>query len=144
MFRMPYWFQGKTNINPDDILQIAIDEKMEMVNFLFKRMLLIIRVSVMGIANKHKINTKSFTKAELIVANDAMQQMLLTCYSNQILRFYYQREFSFPNIIYSPCCLIGMGWHPGVNEPIISGWDNILSRTIFLLAIYWLSTVPPM
>ena len=35
---------------------------------------------VTGIANKHKTNAKSSTEAELIGANDAKPQMLLTSY----------------------------------------------------------------
>ena len=38
------------------------------------------RGSVTGIANKHKTNAKSSTEAELIGANDAKPQMLLTSY----------------------------------------------------------------
>ena len=49
---------------------------MEMVDLLFKWMMLTIRVSVTRIAKKHKINIKSFIEVELIGANNAMPQML--------------------------------------------------------------------
>ena len=42
-FWVPYCFQSATHINPDNILQLVVDKKMEMVYLLFKRMLIIIR-----------------------------------------------------------------------------------------------------
>ena len=58
------------------ILQLIFDGKMEMVTLLFKGMMLTIRVSVIVIEKKRKINTKSFTKVELIGADNAMPQIL--------------------------------------------------------------------
>ena len=80
---MPYYFWSAKNIKLDYILHLIFDKTMVMVALLFKWMMLIIRVCIMGIANKHKINTKSSTELELIGADDAMPQMLLTCYFYQ-------------------------------------------------------------
>ena len=68
---------------------------MKIVAVLFKWMLLIIRVSVTGIVKKHKINENVSTEAELIGADNAMPQILLTRYFYQIPSFYYQREYAF-------------------------------------------------
>ena len=95
---VPYLFWGRINIKKDDILHLIVDKTMEtveMVAMLFKLMLLSIRVSVTVIARKQNINANSSTKAELIVANDAMPQMLWTRYFYQIPIFYYQQECSF-------------------------------------------------
>ena len=40
---MPYCFRSAKNIKPDNILRLVVDEKMEMVDLLFKLMLLMIR-----------------------------------------------------------------------------------------------------
>ena len=61
-----------------NILQLHIDNSMVMLALLFKRMPIMIRVSVTGIENMHKIIAKGSTKAELIGADDVMPQMILT------------------------------------------------------------------
>ena len=43
MFWVPYCFRSATNIKPDDIMQIVFDKKIEMVDLLFKRMMIMIR-----------------------------------------------------------------------------------------------------
>ena len=73
---VPYLFWGRINIKKDDILHLIVDKRMEMVDLLFKWMMLTIRVSVTRIAKKHKISTKSFIEVERIGANNAMPQML--------------------------------------------------------------------
>ena len=70
-----------------------------MVDLLFKWMLLMIRVSVVGIAKKHKINTKGSTEADLTGANDSMPQMLWICYFTKSQGFTINNSIIFQDKI---------------------------------------------
>ena len=87
---------SEININTYDILQLIVDGEMEIVDLLFKQVLMMIRGYFTGIAKNHRINAKSSTEVELIGANDSMPKMLWTLYFNQSPRFYYNEECDFP------------------------------------------------
>ena len=70
-----------------------------MVDLLFKWMLLMIRVSVVGIAKKHKINTKGSTEADLTGDNDTMPQMLWICYFTKSQGFTINNSIIFQDKI---------------------------------------------